>query len=354
MVGVLVDTEGSAWLSLDTVFWLTIALVLFLTIASAMLRRRKRDAALRLLDDSPVTVILSTNEAVTGRLQVTSQGIEILLQRPEDSRAGMQKSSTLIYEPELATVTAIVRAPRNLSAPERARRQADLRTHIEPSVLRDTGRAVRNVVNTARDASAQLVAVVMGRLRPATSWTAALRAQEHGVMGFGHTVMTLSGNAYEPLLERLYGEPVIVHITAPAKNDPPPPPREYGGYLVAYTDKYLCIMANSAEDSRSARLISPAATSAPVEGDGVRIERNGSTASIVATGSHAVVLNVISIADRPAERSSTVLLEGSRHEIKDTGSGALAVSYELTRAVDLVAPRARTQVRFGATTPGRR
>lgn len=348
MNGLQAAEASDGWFRLDTVFWLTVALVFLLTVANVLIRRRKRDAALRLMDDSPVTVILASNQAITGRVTVTSQGIEIHLARPEASRAGVLKSSMLLYEPELATMTAIVRTPQNLNEVARQERRAELDRQIEPGPIHALGRAIYNLFNSARDALVQAMSLFMGRLRPGGTVAAALRGQEQGVVGVGQSVMGLVGNAYEPLLERHVGDTVIVQIAALEKADPPPPLREFAGYLVAYTDKYLCIMANGAGEPRRAQLVSPPTASGSVDGEGLRIERHATTAHLVATGPQAVVLSRVTIANRAVEGTPPVLLEGARCEVIVNGDGALEVSYELTRAVDLVVPRSRTQVRFGA------
>jgi hypothetical protein len=85
----------------DTVFWWTIGVIFLVAIVSTLVRRRQRDRALRLLDASTVTVILASGQAVSGRLAVASQGIEVRFEKPEGSATGLAKRSMLIYEPEL-------------------------------------------------------------------------------------------------------------------------------------------------------------------------------------------------------------------------------------------------------------
>jgi hypothetical protein len=254
----------------------------------------------------------------------------------------------LIYEPELATITAIARAPQSLSAMELERRRKDLEAHVSPGPLQAFARFVRNLFNSTRDAILQSFGLLVGRLRPSGTVSAALRGQEQGLMGVGQSVIGLAGNAYEPLLERRFGDPVIVQMAAPAKTDPPSPAREFAGHLVAYSDKFLCIMANGSGALRRARLVSPGPSTPTIADGALRIDRQAGVAKLLAIGPEAVVVCRIRRAGRDMSSARTVLLEGSRLELAAGELEAIEVDYELTRAVDLVVPRSRTQVRFGA------
>src|SRR5262245_37564818 len=71
-------SSTSTWLQIDRVFWIAVALVFVVTIIGAWVRRRRHDRTLRLFEGTPVTLLTATGEAVHGRLQVESQGIEIV------------------------------------------------------------------------------------------------------------------------------------------------------------------------------------------------------------------------------------------------------------------------------------
>jgi hypothetical protein len=226
-----------------------------------------------------------------------------------------------------------------------------LKIHIDPGPVRALWRSILNLFNTTRDAVVQSVSVVLGRLRPSSGIGAALRGQEQGLVGLGSTVVGMATNAYEPLLERYRGETVIVQVAAAGKADPPRPPHEFAGHLISYTDKFLCIMAASGSAApRAATLVSASRAAGPVAADGLRIERNDGTARIVATGSDAVILREIIAADHSVPSAAAVLVAEAHFEVPNTGDGPLEVRYELTRALDLVAPRSRAQVRNAATT----
>src|SRR5690606_27692218 len=116
---------------------------------------------------------------------------------------------------------------------------------IAPSVLRRSGRWLSNVLNIFRDAILNTLALFLGRLTGKGSIVAAAKTQSQSITQLSGSILGAASNAYEPLLERHLGRPVVLEINLPESFGARRV--EFAGYLVEYNAHFVAVFAKSQE-----------------------------------------------------------------------------------------------------------
>jgi len=342
MVPMGMGETGGSWLSLDNVFWATLLLIFAVAIVGAFVGRRRRDRCLRLLDDYRVTCLREAAPAAWGDLRVTGQGLELIFDSPTRASRGMPKASEMIYQEEIENLVAIARSVHALSPHERERRLVQVRRTTRPGAIRRARRSLQNAFNTLRDAVVQAMSLAVGRFG-AGALGGAIRSRQADVSNLGRQVVGLVANAYEPLLERHIGRPVVLELACPGVGTV-----EFSGFLAEYSDKFIALFSPEQEAIERIELQIGQA----VERPGLKAVRDTHHVVLTCTGPDLLVVREIVIEDR-AGQPNVVLVPGCSLEVSHAGSDPVRVSVEQTRCIDLVCPRSRATVRFGGVTPDR-
>ena len=327
----------------DEVFWLSLAAIFVVTTLGAFLRRLAKDRCLALLDGFHATYLAEGRPTTWGDLAVTSQGIALAFDVPLEAGRGLVKASALIYKDELARCIAIARSVHGLAPDEIAARARQLRRSCAPRRPHRLGRGLRNALNTFRDGVSRSLTFVVGRLSQASLSGAVVHNQGTELVELSGQVLGLAANAYEPLLEPLVGQPVVLELALP------PPAREaaleLGGYLVDYTAEYVAVfnVDHTPEDRFvvEADLQTPAASH-----EGLTLELRDGGALVSWDGPDVAVLRRMEAGPASAELG-VALLPGCSALLPLGGAVAVALAGERTRRLDLVCPRSRARVRFG-------
>ena len=327
-------------LNLDQIFWFTVGLVFVLTLVSALIRRWKKDKCLKLFQDDHVTYLAEGQPALWGDLRVTSQGLEILFDSPYVTGRQLTKTSGLIYADELPQMVALVRTMHGLTPAEQAKHKRQLARSVNPGFGRRTGRRLINLINMVRDAIIQSFKLLVGRLSGKGSLAAAAKGQQARVTEVGTALLTLTENAYEPLLERYIGKPVILRVVTPGEG---PPSAEFPGYLVDYNERYVALFNPEHTPEEQIDIQAEAST----EFAGGRLELKPKHVKVVCTGEDALVLRALSMGEDRVDLG-IALLPGQSFEIKRPSAGPVRLAAERTRKLDLICPRARARVHYAS------
>ncbi len=333
-------------LGLDDLFWATIALIFLVTLAGALIRRVRRDECLRLFHDSHVTVLLPGRPALWGDLFVHSQGAHVVFDSPAGGPGLLAKSGALVYAEELAQTVAVCRTRFGLTDDELAAREKQLRRRVAPPLWRRAVRAAGNLVNLVRDAIVNTLGLLVGRITGKSPVAAAVKAQSGRLSELGGSLVDVVANAYEPLLERLIGKPVVLELRLP--DGAPVPVMEFGGYLAEYNERFVAILNPEQELGEVFEL----ASTESVEDRGCRLEAGPDTVTVACTGDRAVVVRRIQAGEAEIDVGA-VLLPGHRLSLRRPGPGTVRIQAFHTGRLDLVGPRARARVRFSGDA-GRR
>lgn len=338
--------QTAPWLNLDRIFWLTILSIFLLTLLSAFIRRISKDKALKLFHGSHATFLSEKRPTLWGDVLVQSQGLEMLFDQAYTNRRGLVKASALIYEDEYPPMVALTRTVHGLSEKERAIREAQIRRTFKPGFFRRTRRKLANMLNTMRDAITKTVSLVIGRVTRTDPTGAVVASQAPDITNLSGTVVSLASNAYEPLLERHIGRRVLLELLNPPGVNPPIV--ELPGYLVDYTPKFIAVFnVDHTPVETFSITLTPNVPPDP-QHPNTRIMYANGAPTLVADGPDVIVLLAMEIDGRRLDMGIALTpgmaVELPRHE------QPLVLHMERTRQVDLVCPRARARIRFGAET----
>lgn len=327
------------------VFWLTILLIFVVAIVGALIRYRQKDKCLKLLDDYHVTYLTADGRTIWGDLVVSSQGLELQYDAPYRTRRGLAKNSSLIFTDEYGKCLAICRTVHGLTAEERRDRERQIQGSFNPGLVRRALRWMRSVINIIRDAVTKALGLVAGQFSSRGALGGAVKSQKGSVDELGKTLVGAVGNAYEPILERHIGRPVIVEITNP--DGTKPAVFELPGYLVEYSDRFLAVFNVSHEPVEKIEL----EVTEPVQREGISIDLLAEKVVITCTGEDALVVRQMTCGGQTTDLS-VALMPGRSVRLGRTPGEPVKLLIERTRQIDVVCPRSVARVRFGSDMLG--
>lgn len=318
---------------------LTILFIFLTAIISVVLTQRRRDKCLRLMDDYHVSYLSQKGSIIWGELQVFARGLEVRFDTPYRTQRGIYKTSQLIYEKETEQCLAICRTVNGLSPHERRRRRGQIRRSFRPNVFRRVARSLRNLLGTLKDAFSQALTALIGTVMKTAAKGSALAGQQTGVTEIGKTLIGAAGNAYEQILERHIGKPVVLQMRSASD---PALTVDLPGYLVDYSDRYLAVFNVEHEPIAVERV----AVHRTVETPGYRLELTGGQLKITCTGGDALVVRSIQTRSRFAELE-IALTHGCCLTLSLDGGSHAVLELERTRRIDIVCPRSQGVICFG-------
>ena len=197
-------------------------------IIGTVIGRRQKDRCLKLLDDFHVTLTRNSGEVFWGDLRVYPQGLEVQFDNPHATRLGAQKSGVLIYEKELGDFVGVLRTFSELTQAEKIQREDQVVARFRPGPMRRFLRGMRNWVGTVQDAFGQALSLFLGQMQKSN---VVFKNQKSNMQNMGNQLIGFTGNAWEPMLERLLGKPVVVELKTEAMVGEP---MSLSGYLAEY------------------------------------------------------------------------------------------------------------------------
>src|SRR5688500_17870878 len=128
----------------STIFYLTLLFIFLTAIITAVATKMARDKCLKFFREYRVTLERNRGQTMWGRLKVFSAGIEIMYDHPYVDPRGRQKSSHMIYQPELEPqVLSIIRYHGDLAEQDKAARVAQVHKTFNPRFFRRLWRSFR-------------------------------------------------------------------------------------------------------------------------------------------------------------------------------------------------------------------
>jgi hypothetical protein len=321
----------------DSVLFTNLLLVSILFIfASAIIgtivARRNRDRCLKLFDDYHVTLARAGGRVIWGDLRVFSQGIEVEYDAPGPSQPAALKTSYLLYQHEMEQVVAFCRYVGHLTEDELRTRRHQVEVRFRPGLMRRGRRSVVNVVNTVRDAFAQAMSAVTGQLAKVGGKSSVASSQKGEMEKVGKLLLGTVGNAYEPMLERQIGKPVVIEMASSAVSDGGR--TELCGYLAEYSDKYLAVF--NVEQPAQETFSLPCDES--LEQDGVMIEVGDAGVRVTNTSPVPLVVDAVLSDQGEPHELGVVLSRGSIAELPGV-PGRMSVRLLRVERIDVVCHR---------------
>lgn len=337
------DPAGQPWWAvlLDSAFGLAILFIFLTAVIGVLINQRRKDKCLKLLHDYHATYIDITGKVIWGDTIVYSQGLEFTFDRPYRTLRGVIKNSALVYQNQLESCLAICRTVEGLTADERDAREKQIRQTFNPNFLRRWKRWIRNMLNTLKDAFNKALSALIGQLSKRPGAGPVLTQQQAGVTQIGTTLLGAAGNAYEPILERHIGKPVVLQLQSPA--DPDKKLIDLPGYLVDYTEQWLAVFNVDHTPVSDQRLT----VTESIEQPGFKVTVDGPRVKVTCTGPEVVVVQSVKTDKRYAE-PNVAITNGGSCAFKRNDSPSVELHILRTRQIDIVAPRKQAVVYFGS------
>jgi len=193
-----------------------------------------------------------------------------------------------------------------------------------------------------RDAVVDSIALVFGQMATSSRRSvAAMAGGQKQVTEMGGAILAIGARAFEPLLERLVGKPVIACVGVAADRV-----AQFPGYLAEYNEKYFVVVNASHEPEESASV-----ATTEEEGGGARISVQNGCLEIECAGDDAVVVKRIVGLGANLDIGAA-LLPGAKLTIYLPGTFDVThVELDRTRRLDIICPRSRSEVRYASTRP---
>ncbi|MBB6430971.1 hypothetical protein [Algisphaera agarilytica] len=335
------EAEKTPWwhLIIEQAFGLTIVLIFLVALVSVLVNQWRKDKCLKLLNRYHATYLNKNGRSMWGDLIVYSKGLELVFDASYESSHGIEKTSALIYPKQMEDCVAVARIAEGLSHRESRRRMKQIRRSFRPGPIRKTRRGFQNLVNTFRDAFSKALTAFIGQIAQHTQNDSISSNQGH-VQELGDDLLGAAANAYEPLLERHIGQPVVAEVQYP--NAPAGEKLDIPGYLVDYSDKFLAIF-NVEHDPIDTHQLT-------IDGES---EHEGFTASwvkgrftLTCTGPDLIVLRSLHAKEVFAQPDATLIC-GTHLSLNLPGDTPPTIEVTRTRRVDLVCSRELATIRFG-------
>lgn len=213
-------------------FWLPLLLLFLSALVGAIIKRRSCDHCLKKFESSKVSIQLGENW-VCGTLEVFAQGVEL---RNFNQREWGETPihSHIIHAAELEKVSMIIRNAPPLDTKLGQVWQKERKRLVDPPFQDRLKRFVLNSFNMLRDSFGQAMKAIIGSMSKDTRLGKAKDADKR----FGEMQGNLTNmipNAWEPILEKYLGNPVVLERRAES---------EFvleSGILEDYSSKYLLL-----------------------------------------------------------------------------------------------------------------
>ena len=334
----------------------TILVILVTSLASFYVRMRGRDRCLRDLDGFQVTIETKDDHVAWGTLRTYATGVELLYlgadpntetsARGRPNQSGGQgwggsefytKHSFILYSNELPRIDCYYRFHDHQTERNCGRRERDIKKTYQPSLVRRSARAVRNVLTTFRDAIVQSLNAVLGARAAASPQSLVLTKHEELTASGAQLMESAVGSAYDPILEHYVGQYVVLEMQSQGEVI------EEHGILKEYSSQYIELL--------NARVQVPLyiyLRRRPRYADKqVHVKQEGQVAHVWHSLAHPIIVETLCTAEKERELDLP-LLPGQRVQIplsEAEAAGSISFAWGVRCLADLVVPRASALVR---------
>lgn len=320
----------------DVTLLATIGLIVAVSLALAYARSSRRDVCLQCFEGYHVTLERTSGKVIWGVMELESTGLE-LRYRDSVQDADHVESSYVLYSTEFGDIQALYRYGDDLDEGDRLRREKDIQRSAHPSPLTRVRRSAQHFFSLAGDSLAEALGAIVGSLRkPAGRYIN--DTGEKQLKQLSATVIGSVGRAYDPLLERLVGQKVVVEL---AEDDEV---HEHVGVLKSYSPDFVALLdvqypQKQTHPIRLGESGHARGLTTSVDGKVVRIRNQG-----------AQPLLIVSLqSGRDEELLNAVVDKGEMVEIHTEKPFDQAdLNVRVIRELDMIVPRTRCVVRHRA------
>jgi len=217
-------------------FGITLVFIVVVTLIATFVRRIKRDKCLRDYSDYNVTLLQTDGKQIWGNLRVENTGLELVYSEKQKDDQGHDEATYILYKNEYSKIQFLLRFHAKLTDKWKKEREKDLKCTYHPGFLRRTKRKIANIFKTLRDSAAEVINLLINRVKKTAGVGATISGQDKYVNQMKQELMGSVGTSYEPLLERYIGHKVVLEVIKNEKVI------EYCGVLKEYTADFIELM----------------------------------------------------------------------------------------------------------------
>ena len=225
-----------SWFSqvFDVTLLATIGLIVGVSLVLAFVRTNRRDVCLKCFEGYHVTLERSSGKVIWGVMELESTGLE-LRYRDAVQDANHVESSYVLYADEFADIQAMYRYADDLDQRDKLRREKDIQRSAHPTVFVRMWRGAQHFFSLAGDSLVEALGAIVGSLRkPAGRYIN--DTGEKQLRQLGATMIGSVGKSFDPLLERLIGQKVVVEIAEDGEV------HEHVGVLKTYSPDFVTLL----------------------------------------------------------------------------------------------------------------
>ncbi|MFP4056812.1 MAG: diaminopimelate epimerase [Candidatus Brocadiia bacterium] len=224
------------WIA-DNPFTATLLFLVLATLLGTIISRFVRDRCLKDFEGYPVSLELKDGRIYHGELDVEKSGLEFLYERTAPQE-GLTKTSFLIFQPEYATLHALLRYHDRLSEQQMRARERAAQKAYHPNIFRRSWRALRNFLAAVKDSLIEAFRLVMGRVKGIQAAAPVMQTGGGYIDRVGQQAIgTAADVTYDPLLEKQIGLRVVVQLPRDAAAQD-----EFVGTFREYTKDFFELM----------------------------------------------------------------------------------------------------------------
>ncbi len=218
---------------MDSFLFITLLFIFFSAALSVYIRTKIRDRCLSDFEDYRVCLQEKGAGMINGYFRVYAAGIELEYPEPKPNRNGFLETSYIMYKAQFIDIEVIYRYHEFLSKENQRRRKKSIRKSYQPQFFRKRIRTIRNTLNNFKDAILQSIGAVMGQVQKTSSRATLLTSQNKRITDISDGLISVTANAYEPLLEKYIGNHVILEMILDGQEI------EYFGILKEYSGEFI-------------------------------------------------------------------------------------------------------------------
>jgi len=215
---------------------ITIIFIVVATVLGIFLKGRSRDRCLKDFARYMITLENKAGKSIWGTLRVETTGLELTYPEKHTNSDGNINVSYILYKSEFGTIQALVRLHEQLTDPNKKHREKTLKQTYHPSIFRRMRRNVRNFFNTVRDSVMEISTLLIGQAKKSAAMGKMISSQDKHVSRMQKDVVSSTGTAFEPLMERHIGRRVVLELKRGDQWV------EYSGVLKDYTAEFVEIL----------------------------------------------------------------------------------------------------------------
>ena len=329
---------------MDTIFWYTLLFIFLSALIGTFLNSRAKDHCLRDFEGFRVTLEEADGDRIWGELNVFSTGLELQYTAAHHDTDGHIETSYILYKEQYPTIQAIYRYQDELRPEMALQRERSIQRTYHPGAFRRLGRNTRNIFNTFKDSIFQSIGLVVGQAQKMNPNSTLLKTQNKQITSISQDIVSISANAYEPILEKYIGRNVVLEYQHSGNV------YECFGILKEYTNEFLEVLNIERLDKMDFEAVEGRFVGV---NQNLEVKRTATNFQVKNNGLQSILLKEI-FCDTVSQNLGLLIEPGTVADFTFAGITNAMTGFSLCamRQADVIMPRKLSLIRHGAEING--